>query len=66
LFHVKTPREKQPARSETEAKKLIQEDSIHNFFDYEKYDCERLWPVYNVLMVLWDSGKAVRLGGHYS
>jgi Heterokaryon incompatibility protein (HET) len=38
-------------------------DDFHNFFDYDKYDCNRKWPVYNVLMVLWQDGTvAIRLG----
>jgi hypothetical protein len=38
-------------------------DDFHSFFDYEKYDCDRKWPVYNVLMVGWQDGTvAVRLG----
>jgi hypothetical protein len=47
------------------------QDEFHSFFDYKKYDCDRKWPVYNVLMVNWQHGTgtgtrtgavAIRLG----
>ncbi|KAJ8132969.1 hypothetical protein O1611_g657 [Lasiodiplodia mahajangana] len=38
-------------------------DKLHQFFDYEAYDCGKKWPVYNVLVVRWKSETvAERIG----
>jgi hypothetical protein len=39
-----------------------EKDLLHGFFDYDKYDCERKWPVYNVMMVKPSGDRWVRLG----
>ena len=47
-----------------EAKQRVgpKKDLLHSFFDYDKYDCESKWPVYNVLMVEQSRDRIVRLG----
>jgi hypothetical protein len=40
----------------------IKPDKLHNFFDYEKYDCSDRWCLYNVLMVCWSGDVAFRIG----
>jgi len=37
-------------------------DLLHGFFNYDKYDCDRKWPVYNVMMVKPSGDRWVRLG----